>query len=302
MAAVLPGWRPGLRAAMIGLLPTTTLCFIAGQNGFLSAALLVGGMRLLSTRPILGGVLLGLLTYKPQLGLLVPVALIASGQWRAMAAATLTVAMLVAASAALIGWDAWTVWLHALSAHAAGFAVDRSKDFMMPTIAAALREAGLSSGDAAAGQLAAAVLAAAYVWFCYRRRADDIALAALCIATFIATPYALFYDLPAFGAAIVFIVAEKVRAARSWTAGETIMLLIASAMPMSLTGPAVPPGVSLGAAVLIGMAVLLLNRHPAPRPATAVHASPGLCDHSEIRCEFRNLNHSGNQGLSIIRR
>lgn len=59
--------------------PAVLCNFIVGQNGFLTAALLGGGLLLLAEAPILGGVCLGLLTFKPHLGLLVPIALIASG-------------------------------------------------------------------------------------------------------------------------------------------------------------------------------------------------------------------------------
>ena len=89
-------WQP--RLAMLAILPATWVALASGQNGFLSAALLIGGMRLSGIRPVLGGILLGLLAYKPQLGLLVPVALTASGSWRAMAAAGLTVFILIAAT------------------------------------------------------------------------------------------------------------------------------------------------------------------------------------------------------------
>src|SRR5438105_147271 len=71
-----------------------------GQNGFLTATLLGGGLIFLERRPILAGVLLGLLAYKPQFGLLIPLVLLATGRWTAIAAATVTV--LSACSATLI--------------------------------------------------------------------------------------------------------------------------------------------------------------------------------------------------------
>src|SRR5437763_6149668 len=67
-------WWWGLGACIA---PATGITLISGQTGFLSGALMVGGLRLLPTRPALAGVLFGLLTYKPQLGVLVPVALVA---------------------------------------------------------------------------------------------------------------------------------------------------------------------------------------------------------------------------------
>src|ERR1700722_14711156 len=52
-----------------------------GQNGFLTAALLGSALQLLDRRPWLAGVLIGLLAYKPQFGVLIPVALLAGGGW-----------------------------------------------------------------------------------------------------------------------------------------------------------------------------------------------------------------------------
>ena len=44
-----------------------------GHNGFLTAALLGGGLVLLDRRSIVAGILLGLLAYKPQFGLMIPI-------------------------------------------------------------------------------------------------------------------------------------------------------------------------------------------------------------------------------------
>ena len=52
-----------------------------GQNGFLTAALLGGALLLLDRRPWLAGVLIGLLAYKPQFGVLIPIALLAGRRW-----------------------------------------------------------------------------------------------------------------------------------------------------------------------------------------------------------------------------
>ena len=68
-----------------------------GQNGFLSAALLGGSLLILDQRPKLAGVLIGLLAYKPQFGVLIPLVLIATGRWTVIAAAAATVLITCAA-------------------------------------------------------------------------------------------------------------------------------------------------------------------------------------------------------------
>jgi hypothetical protein len=53
---------------------------LVGQNGFLTASLIGGTLYLLPKRPVLAGLCLGLLAYKPQYGLLFPLVLIAASQ------------------------------------------------------------------------------------------------------------------------------------------------------------------------------------------------------------------------------
>jgi len=96
--------------------PAVMWNMLVGQNGFLTAALIGFMLVCLDTRPIVAGVLLGLLTYKPQFGILFPIVLAANGQWLVFAVAGATTALLVAASAAVFGvgaWIAFFTWLPA---------------------------------------------------------------------------------------------------------------------------------------------------------------------------------------------
>ena len=87
--------------------PAVLANFIVGQNGFLTAGLIGGTLVLFERRPILAGVLLGLLTYKPHLGLLFPIALMAGGYWRAFVTAALVAALMAAASWVAFGTETW---------------------------------------------------------------------------------------------------------------------------------------------------------------------------------------------------
>jgi hypothetical protein len=97
-------WR-SLSGAALLLVPTTLLTVIAGHNGFLTATLLIGGLRCLKRLPVLAGVLLGLLTYKPQFGLIVLVVLLAAKAWRAITASVVTFIATFVASGAVFGWS-----------------------------------------------------------------------------------------------------------------------------------------------------------------------------------------------------
>lgn len=92
-----------LAAAFPAVLPN----FIVGQNGFLTAGLVGGALVLLERRPIVAGMLLGLLTYKPHLGLLFPIALMAGGYWRTFFTAALVAVLMAAASWLAFGGEAW---------------------------------------------------------------------------------------------------------------------------------------------------------------------------------------------------
>src|SRR5690349_5622009 len=78
-----------------------------GHNGFLTAALMTGALLQLDKRPVLAGILFGLLAYKPQFGLLVPFVLTAEGRWRTFAAALATLTFLAVAATAAFGTDVW---------------------------------------------------------------------------------------------------------------------------------------------------------------------------------------------------
>ena len=85
---------------------------LVGQNGFLTAALIGGTLYLIPIRPVLAGICLGLLTYKPQYGLLFPIALIAAGQWRVFVSAGVTAVVMAFASWLAFGTESWLAFFH----------------------------------------------------------------------------------------------------------------------------------------------------------------------------------------------
>src|SRR5260370_24699332 len=86
-----------------------------GQNGFLTLGLLGAALLTLARRPILAGLLFGLMTYKPQYGLLVPIFLIATGRWRAIAAASGIVLLVAALSLAIFGQQTWQAFFTSIA-------------------------------------------------------------------------------------------------------------------------------------------------------------------------------------------
>jgi hypothetical protein len=179
-----------------------------GQNAFLSAALLGAATLLIDTRPVAAGILFGLLCYKPEFGLLVPVALIAGRRWSAFSAATLSVAFLVGLSVVVFGWDTWLSFLQSFGESGAqtfgsgqvqltgarGLLSDQLIGSMTFFTAALLL--GLPIALAyliqAAAMLAGVILVG---WSWWRNSSLPTRAAALAAGTLIATPYVLLYDI-----------------------------------------------------------------------------------------------------------
>ena len=95
----------------VAVAPAVAVNLFFGQNGFFFAALLIGGLINLDRRPLLAGMLFGILTIKPQLGLLLPVMLVLTGRWRVIAAAAATTLVLFGATCWLYGIDVWREYL-----------------------------------------------------------------------------------------------------------------------------------------------------------------------------------------------
>jgi Glycosyltransferase family 87 len=206
--------RIGERRAVLALMvsPAAIFCLISGQSSFITAAMLVGIFALLDRRPLFAGLLIGLMTLKPQLGLLLPVVLIASGRWRVFSVATATTLALAGVAAALFGTQAWIDFVtqglptqNIVLADPQGIATP-----YYPTVFMNLRGIGLSYGPAMAVQVGFAVAAVATVAWAFRFRTDAdprllFALFAAC--SIAAVPYLLVYDTLALGFAALALLA-----------------------------------------------------------------------------------------------
>jgi alpha-1,2-mannosyltransferase len=195
--------------AILILAPAVTINIWAGQNGFLTAALLIGGLTQLDRRPVLAGVLIGLLSIKPQLGVLIPLMLAMTGRWRVIVAAAVTVVALVATTALVFGPEVWTAYLRDAMPPQRRYAFEGFSNFMMqmPTPFMNAKVAGLPlwACFAVQGVVSAATLAAV-IWTYWRRRDPVLSTALFVTAIFTVTPYAFNYDMVVFGWVIVTLV------------------------------------------------------------------------------------------------
>lgn len=198
------GW--GL--ALLAMSPAVVINAFGGQNGALSAAILLGALYQIDRRPILAGILIGCMAYKPHLAILMPVALLAAQRWRVIGAAAATVSALVLFSVCLYGTDAWVTYitetapLHAKVLEKGNGAVP----LMMPGAYMAARVLGLLD-LAAYIQMAFTVFAVAAVAWAWRRPDEPILRSAIFLAAVpLAVPYAFNYDLTVTTAAALLAV------------------------------------------------------------------------------------------------
>lgn len=187
--------------------PAVLANIIAGQNGFLSAALLGGTLLTLNARPVLSGVLLGLLTYKPHLGLLFPIVLAASGHWRTFITAGVTAALMALVSWGAFGSESWAAFFASIAHTSHAFLGEGLADFAKQQTAFGLvRTLGGSESLAWIVHSAFALSVAAAVTALWRSGADsDVKAAALAAGALLATPYLYTYDLVVLAVPLAFV-------------------------------------------------------------------------------------------------
>ncbi len=192
--------------------PGVILTVEHGQNAFFTTGLLAWALLLLPRRRVAAGILIGLLSFKPQLGLLVPVALIAGGQWRTVITAALTGLGLVATTFILFGGGVWSDFLASLQLSREMLDSGLVPYYKMQSIFAAVRLVGGPLILAYSVQAVVGVVGAATVAWAWRRPTDpDMKNGALLLATPLATPFIFDYDLMLVAPAIAWLASKGVR-------------------------------------------------------------------------------------------
>jgi arabinofuranan 3-O-arabinosyltransferase len=180
---------------------------VVGQNGFLTAALVGDTLVLTERRPVLAGVLLGLLTYKPHLGLLFPIALIAGGHWRVFVSAAVVATLMAAASWLAFGSECWQAFFPSIGHTERVFLSQGHADWSkLQTAFGLARTLGGSETLAWILQGGVALIAAGAVALLWRSdAAHEIKAAALGCGVALATPYLYAYDLVVLAVPLAFL-------------------------------------------------------------------------------------------------
>ncbi len=264
--AILP--RPEVSLPALAF-PAVFINLTHGHNGFLTAALIGGGLWLLQRKPVAAGVLFGLLIYKPQFGVLIPLALAAGGYWRAFASAGATVLALCLASYAVFGAGAWAAFFQSMTFTREVVLEEGQTGFhKIQSVFAAMRLFGGSVQWAYAAQAIAFVAAAFAVLSMWRSNAAfALKAATLIAASMFATPYLLDYDLMIAAPAMAFLAAHGIRC--GFNAYEKSALAFIWIAPLVTRAIAEHVFLPLGLAAIIALVVLPLRRAIADRSANA---------------------------------
>jgi len=263
-------WIPDSRYAASGMTMDWLLLALAfpavlinvghGHNGFLTAALLGGGLVSLERRPLIAGILFGLMAYKPQFGLMIPIALAAGGYWRSFAAAAVTAVLLTLTTTLVFGVQVWHAFF--VGAEFTRTVVLEQGDtgwHKIQSIFSWARMWGAPIPLAYAIQGAATlVFAMASAWLWHGKAPYPLKAAGLCLAAILATPYTLDYDMMVLAPAIAFLAADGM--ARGFGPWEKTALAALWLVPLvARTVPQVTL-IPLGVPVMLTMFVLLLRR------------------------------------------
>jgi alpha-1,2-mannosyltransferase len=231
-----------------------------GQNGFLTATLLGAGLILLDRRPVVAGVLLGFLAYKPQFGLLIPVVLLATGRWSVIAAATATVLSACAVTLVAFGPEVWHAFANSTAFTRVVVLEEGNTGWAkIQSLFSAVRMWGGSVGIAYVAQITLALaVAVSLVWLWRSRASYDLMAAALACGGLLATPYMLDYDFVVLAISIAFLARHGL--ARGFLDYEISLLALAWIAPLFARSIADAIDLPVGLIAMVALYALTLRR------------------------------------------
>ena len=240
--------------------PGTALNALAGQNGFLTTALFGAGLLLLRRKPLRAGVMFGLLTFKPQLGLLVPLVLFATRRWRAIAAAAFTAIAFVAISLIMFGVGTWAAFLHSLPESSRQLNNAQMGWGKIQSVYGGLRLLGFGSGPAYSIQVIVALVSATIAVIVWRahRVTFDIKAAVLVTATLLVTPYVADYDFVLLALPIAWMARDG--AQNGFLSWEKPILLMSWLLPLFARFLALKASIPLAPLVIAIMLACIARR------------------------------------------
>jgi Glycosyltransferase family 87 len=225
--------------ALYEILPDSLLIVIAllsppvlknifiGHTSFLMAGLLGLSMVFISRRPYLSGMLMAVLTYKPQFVLFLPLALLITRQWRVIAGAIASASILFGVTALAFGANSWLLFLRASKELNTTNLLPPpfNVEFLNQTVLGLMHElgAGMSAGWIVHFAVTLLMTAlACQIWV--KQVPQSLKSAAFSIGVLTATPYMLAYDLTALSVPAAFLVEDGL--AHGFLPGDRFVLTL----------------------------------------------------------------------------
>jgi arabinofuranan 3-O-arabinosyltransferase len=248
---------------------------LVGQNGFLTAALIGGTLYLMPARPVLSGICLGLLSYKPQYGLLFPIVLIAASQWTVFFTAGAVAVAMALVSWLAFGTESWQAFFHWMPMFSQAFLTEgKATWWKLQSLFSLVRYFGGPEQLAWICQwMLTAAVATALVLMWRSRVSYPLKAAALAAGTLLTTPYLFMYDMMVLAIPVAFLV--RIGLASGFRRHELAGLGFALAMIVSFIFMGEPVGLGatlIVAGLILGRAGPWWRREPASPQLVAARA------------------------------
>ena len=209
----------------------TLINFCYGQNALLTTGLLAGALFYLDRKPILSGILIGLLTYKPHLGILIPLVLIVSGRWQVFLYAAISFIFLILMTIATLGMESWISFWEARDFVKQALNVPLISYLNFQSIFSSLRAMGIGLNSAYLIHIIFAFLSIIVVLKIWVMKVDvRLKLASLTLGTMMISPYILNYDLALLAIVISCLVSFGIE--KGFEKSQILLLIITWFLPI----------------------------------------------------------------------
>lgn len=226
-------------AALVALaMPAALGCALVGQNGFVTAAILGAALLALEKRPWLAGLFVGLMSYKPQFGLLFPILLLFDRNWRALASASAATLALTAISWLAFGSAPFAAFLGHLPGTANSVLGHGTAGFeKLQSVYGLMRWLGANGAAAWIGHGTVTIVATlGALWLWKQPVSYSLKAAAFATAVLIATPYLYLYDFPMLAVPFAFLYRDRgfdrVEIAATIAANLLMLAFVWAALPI----------------------------------------------------------------------
>ncbi|MBC9881479.1 DUF2029 domain-containing protein [Bradyrhizobium sp. INPA01-394B] len=263
------GRRFGIMLAIA--FPATFANLAVGQNGFFTASLIGGTLLLMQARPVLAGICLGLLTYKPQYGLLFPLILVVSGQWRVFVSAAVTAVLVALASVLAFGVESWAAFIHWMPKISEAVLSNGEASWLrLQSVFAMVRCLGGGETLAWTLQLVVAASVAVGLALIWRSRLPyALKAAAVAVGTLLCSPYVYMYDFAVLAIPVAYLV--RIGCEQGFRVHEPYALALVLALLASYPFLQIPVG--LASTLTVAALIVLRARadlHHVPAPGQGI--------------------------------